>query len=158
MTAVHAQIHLCLLCPMLWDRGCFGSVGPHLNQTPGKAMHWPASAAWPTQLNDEEKMLGQQQQACLPAKDSFDPFAAHANQSVMPWRWGMMDVAIPSTSRSAFSFHFSFFNLIFLISILYLQFVSLETICTALDSCTDYVRPDSSWNSTQCNVEPSPKH
>lgn len=71
--------------PVLWDRGCFGSVGPHLNQSPGKAMHGSASSAQPTQLNDEEKMLGQQQQACLPAKDSFDTFASHANQSGVPW-------------------------------------------------------------------------
>lgn len=66
----------------------FGSVGPHLNQRPGKAMHWPASAARPTQLNDEEKMLGQQQQASLPAEDiaANDTLASHANQSGVPWR------------------------------------------------------------------------
>lgn len=99
--------------PRAVGQSCFGTVGPHLNQSPGKPMHWPASAAWPTQLNGEEKMLGQQQQACLPAKDiaANDTFASHANPSGVPWRWGMMDVIIPCTSRFAFSF--IFFNSIF---------------------------------------------
>lgn len=82
VTAVRAQTHLSLLSPQPWDRGCSSNVGPHLNQRPGKAVHWPAPAAWPTQLREEEKMLGQQQQqkTGLPAKDSLDTFASHASQ------------------------------------------------------------------------------
>lgn len=73
-------------------------------------MQWLAPAAWPAQLNAEEKILGQQQQGCLPTEDGFDTLASHANQSGVPWRWGIMDVAIPSTSRFVFLFPSLLFN------------------------------------------------
>lgn len=92
--------------PLRWCRAP-STPSPVLSER--RAEQWPAPAAWPAQLNAEQKMLGQQQQGCLPTEDGFDTFASRANQSGTPWRWAMMDVAIPSTSRFVFSF-FLFFN------------------------------------------------